>query len=312
MNPSSGGTQAQSKRRTHLASHLSPYLSLGLLSPKQVYHSLDTAPLKNNDKQNSFLRRLAWRDYAYAVSTVFPEAIAHKQPIRLGYEDESSNNESINADDKANNALEMWKSGSTGFPLVDAGMRQLIKEGFMPQQVRLAASACLVEGLTVSWKLGMKHFEEYLVDFDIVINTQMWLNAAGVGLDPYYLGLDYKKRPYWDSDGAYVRKWCPELSKLDRVQVAPFTPGTGGTNTVDALYTPWKAPPQVLEKAGIKLGERYPYPICDEREGRRHFLQRLRQCRSSWPASKIDESGNDLIEIDGRMVGTFTPRCIKV
>ena len=191
-------------------------------------------------------------------------------------------------------------------------MRQLIVEGFMPQQVRLAASACLVEGLNVSWKLGMKHFEEYLVDFDAVINTQMWLNAAGVGLDPYYLGLDFKKRPYWDSDGAYVKKWCPELNQLDRIEVAPTSVGTGGTNTVDALYAPWKAPGEILKLRGVQLDLHYPSPICDERAGRRKFLHRLRQSRATWPASMIDRSGNDVIDVGGEKVGAFTPRCIRV
>lgn len=312
------------KRPNHLASHLSPYLARGLVSPKQVYQALlqveqsrqqgddnngkepelESSASSSQSGSNSFLRRLAWRDYAYASSLAFPNVVSEKQPIRSGYEQSKDNKHPL--------FLQKWKDGCTGFPLVDAGMRQLVLEGFMPQQVRLAASACLVEGLNVPWELGMQHFEEFLVDYDPVINTHMWMNAGGVGLDPYYIGLDYKKRPYWDTDGSYVRTWCPELADLpDRIEVPPEVAGTGGTNTVDTLYTPWKAPPSVLKDAHVELGESYPDRIADERDGRRTFLQSLRDCRTAWPANTIDKSGNDMIDLGGESIGAFTPRSLK-
>ena len=233
--------------------------------------------LQQQSGGNSFVRRIAWRDYAYAASTVFPDAISQERPIRSGYYDFDQDSK-ISQQQAREKMFRHWKRGTTGFPLVDAGMRQLAKEGFMPQQVRLEVAACLVEGLNIPRKWGRQHFEDYLVDYDVVINTQMWINAGGVGLDPYYIGLGYKKRPYWDANGIYVRKWCPELKDLpDRVQVAPVVPGTGGTNTVDCLYTPWKAPVDVLQAAGVKLGENYPHRVCDEREGRRMFLEHLKK-----------------------------------
>jgi deoxyribodipyrimidine photolyase len=345
-------------KRNHLTSNISPYVARGLLSPKQVYRSIlkagksggpsssSSSSSKNNVESvqqlpqgsNSFLRRIAWRDYAYAVSTVFPEAVAKQRPIRSGYDNVDRRMGSMDGNGRVDSSeavyrFHHWKCGTTGFPLVDAGMRQLQVEGFMPQKVRLAVSACLVEGFNASWRWGRQHFEDYLVDYDSVINTHMWMNAASVGLDPYYIGLDYKKRPYWDADGKYVRTWCPELQNLpDRIEVAPSpagaaaatvgVPPAGGTNTVDALYTPWKAPLEVLHAAGVFLGESYPERICNEREGRRQFLQALRLCRSSWPASdqRMDEaSGNDIVELgagavggeNGR-IGVFTPRSLMI
>ena len=222
------------KRPNHLASFLSPYLARGLVSPRQVYRALHQRSSQQQQREkgepafqqsgsNSFLRRLAWKDYAYVVSLAFPGAVhndnRYKIPIRSGYESaqeggDDNNNSSSSSRATTQCLLQRWKDGLTGFPLVDAGMRQLIQEGFMPQQVRLAVSACLVEGLNVPWKYGIEHFETYLVDFDHVINTQMWMNAGGIGLDPYYIGLDYKKRPYWDARGMYIRTWCPELQSL--------------------------------------------------------------------------------------------------
>ena len=318
--PSSPNKNSNNKRPNHLASNLSPYLARGLLSPKQVYRALQanksstvtrTTSKEFESGSNSFLRRLAWRDYAYAASLAFPKVVLEQQPIRSGYE-ECDNIIDETRTEQTNLLLQRWKDGSTGFPLVDAGMRQLAQEGFMPQQVRLATSACLVEGLNVPWELGRAHFENFLVDYDVVINTHMWMNAGGVGLDPYYIGLDYKKRPYWDATGDYVREWCPELQALpDRLEVPPTVEGTGGTNIVDALFTPWKAPADILQKAGVVLGDIYPHRIADERNSRRSFLQRLRQCRSSWPRSEIDSSGNDMINLGGVPIGAFTPRALK-
>jgi len=132
-------------------------------------------------------------------------------------------------------------------------MRQLTAEGRMPQKVRLAASTCLIEGLGVSWEAGMQHFAEYLVDYDVAINCNMWMNAGCVGFDPYYVGTNYKRRPYWDKRGDYVRQWCPELKDLpDHCETAEAQRGIG-TFKVDCLYEPWSAPDNVL----ITLREYY-------------------------------------------------------
>jgi len=193
-------------------------------------------------------------------------------------------------------------------------MRQLIAEGWMPQKVRLAVSTCLVEGLGGSWNDGMEHFAEYLVDYDPAINANMWMNAGCVGFDPYYVGTNYKRRPYWDKDGEYVRKWCPELWNLpDSWEVAEAQRGIG-TFEVDCLYEPWLAPDDVLHASGVVLGKTYPVRCCDERTERRRFFHTLRHQRAQWPPSSTDDRGRDVVRLgrndDCESIGMFTPKAL--
>ena len=159
----------------------------------------------------------------------------------------------------------------------------------------------------------MRHFSEYLVDFDEAINSNMWMNAACVGLDPYYFGLDFKKRAYWDTDGSYVRKWCPELKDLPDFVEIPAR-GKITWKKVDTLYNPWFAPPNILAEADVLLGETYPHRICDERKIRSNLLAKIRKRRSEWPASMTDDRKRDAVVL-GREQGSvrngiFTPRAI--
>ena len=306
-------------KRTHLASRLSPYLARGLLSPRQVYHALMAPPSPGNGNQKnraSFVRRICWRDYTYAVVSLFPDAVTHGRPIREGYYPDPGGHGGAAATEPPprGRLFRLWKDGATGFPLVDAGMRQLAAEGWMPQKVRLAASTCLVEGLGVSWEEGMRHFAEYLVDHDPAINSNMWMNAGCVGFDPYYVGTDYKRRPYWDKDGGYVRRWCPELEALpDSCEIAEAQRGIG-TFAVDCLYEPWSAPKRVLDGAGVVPGDTYPNRCCDEREERKRFFETIRNRRGGWPPSMTDERGRDVVRLGrgagSESIGMFTPRAL--
>ena len=163
-------------KRTHLLSRLSPYLSRGLISPKDVYWGIKLKT-QINVRQNqtlefdSLLRRICWRDYTYVVLNLYPDVLKGNV-IREGYEILDHRFDS-SADESINERLEYWKRGQTGFPLIDAGMRQLAKEGFIPQEVRLACGLFFVESLGVCWREGMDHFAEFLVDYDKAINTNM-------------------------------------------------------------------------------------------------------------------------------------------
>ena len=301
----------QATKRTHLASRMSPYLARGLLSPRQVYHAL--LPMSKTETA-SFVRRICWRDYTYAVSDLFPDAV-HGEPIREGYSTERKTNE-VDRKESNQRLLQLWKEGKTGFPLVDAGMRQLASEGWMPQKVRLSVSTCLVEALGCSWRDGMDHFAEFLVDYDPSINANMWMNAGCVGFDPYYVGTDYKRRPYWDKDGVYVRKWCPELVHLPDFCELPEVQRGIGTFRVDCLYEPWSAPDHILETAEVELGANYPHRCCDERSERKKFFGELQSQRRGWSLSKIDEKGRDVVRL-GRQegcesVGMFTPKALLI
>ena len=311
VNDNSTGEASESLmiKRTHLASRLSPYLARGVLSPQQVYDALLTQ-LDSVDTA-SFVRRLCWRDYTYAVTALFPD-IEQGKSIRREYTSESSDKEHL--DEETRRRFNLWKRGRTGFPLVDAGMRQLIYEGWMPQKVRLAASACLVEGLAVPWEMGLQHFAEFLVDYDPSINSNMWQNAGCVGFDPYYVGLRYKKRPYWDRDGQYVRQWIPELAPLPDFAEVPEAQRGTGLFRVDCLYEPWSTPAQVLEDVRIELGKTYPHRICDERSSRSAFFGRLRIQRKGWSDELRDERGLDNVQLgrheDAERIGIFTPKAL--
>ena len=315
MNDDSAGETSQSSmmKRTHLASRLSPYLARGVLSPQQVYEVLLTQ-LDSKDTA-SFVRRLCWRDYTYAVTALFPD-IEEGKPIRGEYYSDAAQifNEEEHLDEETRRRFDSWKKGCTGFPLVDAAMRQLVHEGWMPQKARLAASACLVESLAVPWEMGLRHFAEFLVDYDPSINANMWQNAGCVGFDPYYIGLRFKKRPYWDRDGKYVRQWIPELASLpDYAEVPEAQRGTG-LFLVDCLYEPWSSPAHVLEDASIELGKTYPNRICDERSSRSAFFGRLRIQRKDWNAELRDERGLDNVRLgrheDAERIGIFTPKAL--
>ena len=293
------------KKTTHLASLLSPYLARGLISPKQVYSGIISV-VKERDV-GSIVRRICWRDYAYAVAKLFPNVVKG-EPIRDGYD---AVNDGVDLEEEEQQKrLDSWKEGRTGFPLVDSGMRELVATGYMPQKVRLACSTFLVEGLGLPWRAGMQHFAEFLVDYDEVINSNMWQNSACVGLDPYYMGMNYKRRQYWDKEGDYVRKWCPELTSLpDSVDIEVGKT----TKTIDCLYEPWACPPEILEKCEIELGVTYPERICDERQTRSDYFAKIRMERSKWPATKIDDKKRDFVQLgDIARIGMFTPRAIQL
>ena len=297
-------------KRTHLESRLSPYLARGIISARQVYYAIKRAEEEGYDV-NSLMRRICWRDYTHAVTRLYPD-ILEGRVIREEYVSHIEDNISS---ERENYLLQQWKKGQTGFPLVDAGMRQLRIEGWMPQKVRLAASTCLIEGLGVSWDKGMEHFKDFLVDYDERINTNMWMNAGCVGFDPYYIGMNYKRRPYWDKDGDYVRKWIPEMEKLpDSIELPEQQRGVGSYK-VDCLYQPWAAPDEVLQEANVVLGQSYPERICDERKGRIDFLSSLKRCRDKWDPSLKDEKRRDVISLgrdkNAERIGIFTPVMIK-
>ena len=292
-------------KRTHLASRLSPYLARGMLSPQQVYDGI--VSIGDDTDTDSFVRRICWRDYTYAVAALYPDVTKGKS-IRDGYE-LLDGDIGGGTEQEKEYYLDQWKKGRCGFPLVDAGMRQLASEGWMPQKVRLACSTFLVEGLGLSWRLGMQHFEEFLVDYDSAINSNMWMNAGCVGLDPYYVGMNYKRRMYWDKDGSYVRKWCPELKNLPD----SFEIDLGKTTKiVDCLYEPWSSPLEVLKEAKIQLGKTYPERVCDDRKTRSKFFADVRSLRSQWPESRTDDKKRDLVGIGSAgSIGLFTPNAVQ-
>jgi deoxyribodipyrimidine photo-lyase len=203
-------------------SHLSPYLHLGCLSPLEVAHragEVAGAP---------FVRQLAWRDFFHQLLAARPET---------AHEDMHPRNDRWSGD---SDGLEAWKNGATGYPIVDAGMRQLLREGYMHNRARLITASFLVHDLRVDWRAGARHFFDWLVDGDVANNVGNWQWIAGTGANPRPgRALNpLRQACRFDPDGDYVRRHVPELAAIEG----------------RAVHEPWK------------LGEHatgYPAPIVD-------------------------------------------------
>lgn len=233
-------------------SKLSPYLHFGELSPRQVYHAL-----KNCQSSEVFLRQIGWREFAYYLLYHFPHTPT--EPLR----------EDFNRFPWKSNkqALSAWQKGQTGYPFVDAGMRELWHTGWMHNRVRMIVASFLVKDLKIPWQEGTHWFWDTLVDADLANNTLGWQWTAGCGADaaPYFRIFNPTSQgEKFDVTRSYVKKWVPELSNLPDKW----------------LYKPWLAPDLELHKAGILLGKDYPYPILDHSKARKEALEAYHKLQS--------------------------------
>ena len=164
--------------------------------------------------------------------------------------------------------LAAWKEGRTGYPIVDAGMRQLAETGWMHNRIRLITASFLVKDLLIDWREGEAHFRELLVDFDLSQNVGNWQWVAGTGPDaaPYvriFNPVTQARR--FDPSGDFVRRWVPELAPLE------------GTR----IHAPWEVPPLELSAADITLGDDYPLPIVDHADARLRALDEYGRVRGA-------------------------------
>lgn len=233
-------------------SGLSPHLAFGEISPTQIWRAtkskMDAGDVDQKGAHH-FLTEVVWRDFAYVLLYHNPGLATENfkpdfdlMPWR---------------DDEAN--LVAWQKGLTGYPIVDAGMRQLWHTGWMHNRVRMIVASFLTKHLLIHWRHGEDWFWDTLVDADPASNSASWQWTAGSGADaaPYFRVFNpITQGEKFDESGDYVRKWCPELARLPRKY----------------LYQPWEAGPLILHEAGIKLGETYPNPIVDHKTGRQRAL----------------------------------------
>ena len=240
-------------------SRLSPYLHFGQISPRQVWarlRYLDVQLPQSGGNIERYLLELLWREFSWHLIHNFPSMLKH--PLNPAFknfpwkEDETG--------------LVAWQKGLTGYPIVDAGMRQLWQTGWMHNRVRMIVASFLIKDLLIDWRQGMSWFWDTLVDADLGSNTASWQWVAGCGADaaPYFRifnpvlqGLKF------DPHGDYVRRYIPELGKLDTAYI----------------HEPWKAPLSALSEAGISLGTTYPRPIIDHARARERALAALAHCR---------------------------------
>ncbi|GAA4064703.1 deoxyribodipyrimidine photo-lyase [Streptomyces shaanxiensis] len=202
----SGPLSAYDERHDDLAadatSRLSPYLHFGCLSPAELLHR---ARAQDNAGAHAFVRQLAWREFHHQVLAARPDAADHDyRPRHDRWR-------------RAPKETEAWRDGRTGYPVVDAAMRQLRHEGWMPGRARLLAASFLAKTLYVDWRVGARHFLDLLVDGDVANNQLNWQWAAGTGTDtrPNRLLNPLVQARRFDPDGEYVRRWLPELRHLD-------------------------------------------------------------------------------------------------
>ena len=253
------GAYAEQRDRPDIegTSRLSPHLHFGELSPRQVWHDIRSAtPASDQQGANALLRQLYWRDFSAYLLYHFPNL--PDMPLREEFAQFPW------SDDPE--GLKAWQQGHTGYPIVDAGMRQLWTTGWMHNRVRMIVASFLVKDLLVPWQAGAEWFLDTLVDADLANNSASWQWVAGCGTDaaPYFRifnpVLQGKK---FDPMGDYVRRWVPELDRLP----------------TKFIQEPWKADIGAQKVANLVIGEDYPAPIVDHGEARDLALESYRAIR---------------------------------
>jgi deoxyribodipyrimidine photo-lyase len=233
-------------------SRLSPHLAFGEISPLTIWREtkarIDTGGVSES-AANKFLSEIAWREFSYNL--LFHNGDLPEEPLRQEFADYPWRNDDI--------GLRAWQKGETGYPIVDAGMRQLWRTGWMHNRVRMIAASFLIKDLLIPWQKGEAWFWDTLVDADIANNAASWQWVAGCGADaaPYFRIFNpVTQGEKFDPDGNYVRAFVPELAKMPKKYI----------------HAPWTAPENVLQDAGVTLGKTYPKPILDHGEARRRAL----------------------------------------
>ena len=242
-------------------SRLAPYLSTGLLSAREIataiQHATQAMPSLAPAAQ-TFLRQLGWREFAASLLWHFPHT--PDRPLRSEFERFPWREDP--------QGLAAWQTGQTGYPLVDAGMRQLWHTGWMHNRVRMVVASFLVKDLRLAWQHGARWFWDTLLDADLANNTLGWQWCAGCGADaaPYFRIFNpVSQSERYDPQGRYLRQWLPELAALpDR-----------------ALHAPWLAEPAMLHTAGVVLGQTYPAPIVAHSAARLQALAAFKQLRQA-------------------------------
>jgi deoxyribodipyrimidine photo-lyase len=256
------------------ASRLSANLRFGEISPHHIAHAVETAAAAKPalaDAAEKYLAELTWRDFATALLNTHPDMAT--RCLRPEFERFPWRH-----DEKGFRA---WARGRTGYPIVDAGMRQLWRTGYLPNRARLIVASFLVKHLLIDWRRGEEWFWDTLIDADPANNPLNWQWVAGVGVDsaPYFRIFNpVLQAEKFDPGGAYVRQWVPELERLE----AP------------AIHSPWNASSDGLARAGIVLGETYPKPIVDHGQARARalatFAKNARPVRARESADRIESN----------------------
>ncbi|MEY3017779.1 MAG: hypothetical protein RL336_914 [Pseudomonadota bacterium] len=228
-------------------SRLAPYMHFGEISPRTVWHAATL--MGDDDNVYTFKSELGWREFSYSLLYHFPQMPRRNMSSKFDafpWGDDTS-------------ALKAWQRGMTGYPIVDAGMRELWHTGYMHNRVRMIVGSFLVKNLLLHWHHGEAWFWDTLFDADLASNSASWQWVAGCGADaaPYFRIFNpITQGEKFDPEGDYTRRWVPELKDVPKKY----------------LYQPWEAPPMLLKAAGVELGVDYPLPIVEVKASRERAL----------------------------------------
>ena len=245
-------------------SMLSPWLHFGEVGPRQVWAAVrslsrDSGVFPASNGARVFLNEIGWREFAHHLLFHFPETPG--KPLRPEFERFPW------ARDPGGLKLKAWQSGTTGYPIVDAGMRQLWHTGWMHNRVRMVVASFLVKHLRLPWNEGASWFWNTLVDADLANNTLGWQWSAGCGADaaPFFrIFAPVLQGERFDPEGVYVRQWVPELARMP----------------IKWVHKPWEAPNAILGAAGVVLGKSYPRPMVDHGRARSAALAAFRTMKA--------------------------------
>jgi deoxyribodipyrimidine photo-lyase len=261
---------AEGRDRPHetATSRLSPYLRFGNISPRQIWHTASAAVISgkvqaSQHQLDKFLTELGWREFCYHLLYHLPDLARYN--VRPQFDAMSWRNDK--------RSLRAWQRGLTGYPLVDAGMRELWTTGWMHNRVRMITASFLIKHLLIDWRDGEAWFWDTLVDADLANNPANWQWVAGSGADaaPYFRIFNPTLQgEKFDTKGDYIKCWVPELARLP----------------ASLVHRPWAAKADELDAAGIRLGQTYPHPIVDHDDARRRALDAWKEISGSEPTSE--------------------------
>lgn len=236
------------------------FLHLGVISPFRIWFDVEQEKIKTknaSEKYEPFLRQLCWREFAMYILYHFPSSNSKNLDERFNKFSWKKNKAFLTA----------WQKGLTGFPIVDAGMRELWETGWMHNRVRMIVGSFLVKDLMITWQEGAAWFKDTLIDMDEANNSMGWQWVAGSGVDasPYFRIFNpMTQSEKFDKNADYIRKWIPELAKLDNKWI----------------HRPFDAPELILKSANIELGKDYPKPLVNHDMARKEALEAFKALKN--------------------------------
>ncbi len=235
-------------------SHLSPHLHFGSISPHQIWKETQKVMTSDSEDSDTFRSELGWREFCHSLLYHAPHVCRH--PFQEKFKNLPWVTDSP--------FLTPWKQGQTGYPIIDAGMRELWETGYMHNRVRMIVASFLTKHCLIHWRTGEGHFWETLVDADLASNVLNWQWVAGCGADaaPYFRIFNpVTQSKKFDPAGTYIRRWVPELTSLSDKQI----------------HTPWLLSAEQQKRLGCQIGQDYPSPILNLDEGRKKALEAYKE-----------------------------------